>query len=296
MPDSRVRLAFLADIHGNLPALEAVLCDLRATMPDRVYLMGDLVNRCPWNNEVMDLLADQGWPSIIGNHDLVVGRINTPQSIPPFTDRQRYRSLWWTATTLHAHHLQTLRQLPAARRVDVRPFPPLRLIHGSPHNMFLGLYQEMSEATITTLLEGVAEPVVICAHTHRTMARRTGGWTILNGGSVGLPYGGAPQAQYLILDAVVERGIHRWAPTFRQVPYDLSRLRPAYEASGMLAATGAIGDLHLLTAETGQPYSSDFGIWLRGQPDDVRDDLDKAVPLYLETHRPGAWAFSLTFG
>ncbi len=291
-----MRLAFLADIHGNLPALEAVLVDLRDTAPDQVYLMGDLVNRCPWNNEVMDVLAGRGWPSIVGNHDLVVGRINTPQNMPPFTDRQRFRSLWWTATTLHAHHLQTLRQLPAARRVDVRPFPPLRLIHGSPQNMFLGLYQEMNEATIATLLEGVAEPVVVCAHTHRTMARRTGGWTIYNGGSVGLPYGGAPQAQYLILDAVVEDGVHCWRAGFRNVAYDTGLLRPAFESSGMLAATGAIGELHLLTAETGQPYSSDFGIWLRSQPDDVRGDLDKAVPLYLANHRPGAWAFSLTFG
>lgn len=291
-----MRLAFLADIHGNLPALEAVLRDLRATAPDQVYLMGDLVNRCPWNNEVMDILADQGWPAIVGNHDLVVGRINTPQNMPPFTDQQRYRSLWWTATTLHPRHLQTLRRLPAARRIDVHPFPPLRLIHGSPQNMFLGLYQEMIEATIAALLDGVAEPVVVCAHTHRTMARRTGGWTIFNGGSVGLPYNGVPQAQYLLLDAVIERNIHCWAPTFRQVAYDLSLLRPAYEASGMLAATGAIGELHLLTAETGQPYSSDFGIWLRSQPDDLRSDLDRAVPLYLSKHGPGAWAFSLTFG
>jgi hypothetical protein len=55
-----MRLAFLADIHGNLPALEAVLCDLRRQTPDQVYLAGDLVNRCPWNNEVMALLADVG--------------------------------------------------------------------------------------------------------------------------------------------------------------------------------------------------------------------------------------------
>jgi hypothetical protein len=61
----------------------------------------------------------------------------------------------------------------------------------------------------------------------------------------------------------------------------------------MLAATGAIGELHLLTAESGQPYSSDFGIWLRSQPADIRCDLDKAVPLYLARHRPGDWAFSI---
>jgi predicted phosphodiesterase len=52
-----MRLAFLSDIHGNLPALEAVVDDLKSTAPDAVYLMGDQISRVPWHNEVMDLLA-----------------------------------------------------------------------------------------------------------------------------------------------------------------------------------------------------------------------------------------------
>ena len=60
----------------------------------------------------------------------------------------------------------------------------------------------------------------------------------------------------------------------------------------MLAATGSIGALHLLNAESGQPYSSDFGVWLRSQPEELRGDMEKAVPLYLAMHKPGAWAFS----
>lgn len=288
-----MRLAFLADIHGNLPALEAVLRDLRTQAPDQVFLAGDLVNRCPWNNEVMDLLDGLPWPAVVGNHDLVVGRIHTPHNMPPFTDRRRFRSLWWTAETLRPLHLQTLRRLPAARTIAASPYPPIRLFHGSPSNMFLGLYPEMSAATIATLLDGVVEPVVVCAHTHRPLARRTGGWTILNGGSIGLPYTGDPRAQYLLLDARIERGVHRWEPCFRQVEYDHGGLRAAFVASGMMAATGAVGELHLLTAESGQPYSSDFGIWLRSQPDAVRGDLDRAVPLYLAQHGPGNWAFEV---
>ncbi len=159
--------------------------------------------------------------------------------------------------------------------------------------MFLGLYPEMGGDTIASLLDGVAEPVVVCAHTHRPMARRTGDWTIYNGGSIGLPYNSDPRAQYLVLDAVNEQGVHRWAACFRQVEYDHGGLRAAFQSSGMLAATGAIGELHLLTAESGEPYSSDFGIWLRSQPADVRNDLDKAVPLYLATHGPGKWEFTL---
>ena len=288
-----MRLAFLADIHGNLPALEAVVADVRSQGVDQVYLAGDQVNRVPWNNEVMDLIADTGWPAIVGNHDLVVGRIFTPNNMPPFTSRQRFRSLWWTAATLAPRHLTVLRRLPAARRIALSGLPSIRLFHGVPGNLFTGIYPELDETTLCHLLRGVDEPIVVCAHTHRPLARTVASWTLYNGGSVGLPYNGDTRAQYLILEAVLEHGEWRWRPHFRQVDYDHSVLRPAYVASGMMAATGAIGELHLLTAESGHPYSSDFGVWLRSQSDEVRADLDRAVPLYLAAHGPGTWAFAL---
>jgi len=49
-----MRLAFLADLHGNLPALEAVVADLQTVAPDGVFWLGDLIHRLPWNSEVLD--------------------------------------------------------------------------------------------------------------------------------------------------------------------------------------------------------------------------------------------------
>ncbi|MEZ4582430.1 MAG: metallophosphoesterase family protein [Caldilineaceae bacterium] len=109
-----LRLAFLADIHGNLPALEAVLADVRAQSPDAVYLVGDQINRCPWHNEVLDLLDIYGWPAIAGNHELVIGIIGTPHNYPPFTDRNRFAVLWWTWETLAPRHLRAIRTLPSS--------------------------------------------------------------------------------------------------------------------------------------------------------------------------------------
>ena len=65
----------------------------------------------------------------------------------------------------------------------------------------------------------------------------------------------------------------------------------AFERSGMMAALGAWGELHLRTVLTAHAYSSDFGYWLRFQPDDMRADMDRAVAIYLESHGPGRWAF-----
>ena len=283
-----MRLAILADIHGNLPAFEAVLADLKQQSPDAVYFAGDQINRCPWNNEVMDLVTTLGWPTIQGNHELVIGAINTPANRPPFTNRTRFVDLWWTQEHLHPHHLATLRQWPLELRLTFAESPPIRLIHGVPGNPFLGLLAETTDAAVIDALTQVDESVVVCAHTHRPLARAVARWQIFNGGSVGASYDGDPRAHYLLLDA-----IHgQWQPTFCRVDYDRTIIPLSFRASGMLAALGPLGDLHLRTILDGEPWSSDFGFWMRTQPAELQQDLQRAIALYLQQHGPGRWAFT----
>lgn len=287
-----MRLAFLADIHGNFPALEAAAADLRAQAPDAVYLLGDQVNRCPCSREVLDFLAAQGWPAIYGNHDWVVGRINTPDNAPPFTRRDLFPSLWWTQERLRPDQLAALRALPAELCLDFPGLPRLRLLHGVPGNPFAGLFPFALSDTLMDAVRTVDQPVIVAAHTHRPMERTVGSgmrtWRILNGGSVGLPYNDDPRAQYLLLDGRAGD----WQPTFRAVEYDHEVLRAAFYTSGMMDAVGPLGELHLRTAMTAQPWSSDFRVWIRHQPPDLRDDMALAVHRYLAGHGPGQWAFS----
>ncbi|MEZ4615735.1 MAG: metallophosphoesterase [Caldilineaceae bacterium] len=284
-----IRLAVLADIHGNLPALEAVVDDLQRETPDLVYLAGDQVNRCPWNNEVLDLIADRGWPCIAGNHDLVVGIINTAQNRPPFTQREHFPTLWWTQESLRAEHLVTIRGWPEERRLDFAGLPALRLFHGVPGNSFVGILPEDSDEKIAKFLADVAEPIVICAHIHRPLHRVLPHHTVYNGGSVGIPYNGDPRAQYLLLDG----NTSGWQPTWRRVSYDQSGIPLAFEQSGMRAASGPVSELHLRTVLQGEPWISDFGHWLRLQGDNPRDDMATAVATYLHHHGPGRWAFTV---
>lgn len=282
-----MRLAVLADIHGNLPALEAVMDDLAEQSPDAVYLAGDQINRCPWNNEVMDLLATVGWPAIQGNHELVVSVINTSQNFHPFTNRQRFTGLWWTQEHLKPEHLAAIRRLPTELRLDFGVAPPIRLLHGVPGNSFVGLLPDQDEASVQHVLQRVVEPVVITAHTHRPLLRQSGRWQIFNGGSVGAPYNSDPRAQYLLLDAV--NGA--WQPTLRQVEYDRSGLSDAFATTGFLAEVGPQAELDLLTVLTGEPWTSDFGYWMRSQPAGLQNDLRTATTRYLQQHGPGHWAF-----
>ena len=231
-----MRLAFVADIHGNLLALEAVLADLQQQKPDAVYLVGDQVNRCPWNNEVMALVTDLAWPAIAGNHDLIVGMINTPQNRPPFTNRVRFPTLWWTQAQLTETHLAVLRQWPEELTITLDGLPAIRVVHGIPGNAFVGILPEGREQKVRPFLTGVAEPIIVCGHVHRPLVRTVDRWQVFNGGSVGIPYNSDPRAQYLLLDGVD----HQWVPTFRRIEYDHSPSAQAFSTSGMQAAVGAI--------------------------------------------------------
>lgn len=282
-----MRLAFVADIHGNLLALEAVLADLQQQRPDAVYLVGDQVNRCPWNNEVMSIITELGWPAVAGNHDLIVGMINTPHNRPPFTNRVRFPTLWWTQTQLTTAHLATLRHWPEAITITLDGLPAIRVIHGIPGNAFVGILPEDSDEKVKRFLTDVTEPVLVCGHIHRPLARAVDQWQIFNGGSVGIPYNGDPRAQYLLLDGVN----HQWVPTFRRLEYDHSPIPQAFITSGMQAAIGAMAELHLRTIMSGEPWTSDFGYWLKFQSPELNSDMSKALALYFQQHGPGNWAF-----
>jgi putative phosphoesterase len=284
-----MRLAFVADIHGNLLALEAVLIDLQQQSPDAVYLVGDQVNRCPWNNEVMQLITELNWPAIAGNHDLIVGAINTAHNRPPFTNRVRFPTLWWTQEQLTEQHLAQIRQWPLELTISNPGVPLIRLVHGIPGNAFVGILPEDREEKVRQVVAGVEEPVIVCGHVHRPLARRVDQWQIFNGGSVGIPYNGDPRAQYLLLDAKAEG----WRATFRQIDYDHSPIPAAFLTSGLHAAVGPIAELHLRTVMSGEPWTSDFGYWLRFQNEEISNDMQRAVELYLQQHGPGGWAFDL---
>ncbi|MCL4834006.1 MAG: metallophosphoesterase family protein [Caldilineaceae bacterium] len=286
-----LRLAFLGDIHGNLPGLEAAVAHLdRTQSPDAVYLLGDLVNRCPWSGEVMDLLQERGWPSISGNHDLIISRLYTPEIRPPFDERSRFPVMYWTWDHLRPAQISSLHELPDELPIVFDGAPPIRLLHGLPGNPFVGVYPENDAAEIAQKFAAYTEPVFISGHTHRPLDRHIDGKRFLNPGAVGLPYNGDPRAHYLTLDLRSGPDGPHWQPTFHRIEYDTSLVPAAYESSGMLAEAGPVAQLYLRTVLNGEPWASDFGFWLSRQPGS-REDMAGAVEEYLGTYGPGRWAF-----
>ncbi len=286
-----LRLAILGDIHGNLPALEAVLAHLDRQSPDGVYLLGDLVNRCPWNNEVMALLCTRGWPSVSGNHDLIISRLHTPENRPPFDVRSRFPVMYWTWDHLSAASIAVLRALPAEISVALDGAPPIRLLHGLPGNPFVGVSPESNAADIARTFAAYTEPLIIGGHTHRPLDREIGDKRFLNAGSVGLPYNSDPRAQYMTLDLLPSLACPGWQPAFHRIEYNTALIPAAFASTGMLAEAGPVAQLYLRTVLDGEPWASDFGYWLSAQLPGTRDDIALAVELYLHSHGPGRWAF-----
>ncbi len=280
-------LALLSDIHGNLPALEAVVADVCARRPDAVYVLGDIVHGCVWSPEVMDLLLARGWPMLIGNHDDAVLQLGAPHMEARYADQQRYAGLWWTRARLTTAHLAHLEALPLELALTFPDAPPLRLLHGLPGDFFVGFRPDSPEAWAVQHLDSVSEPAVIGGHTHVAMVRPIGRWTVINSGSVGAPYDGDARAGYAWLEG------HRggWQAEIRRVAYDQAAVEAGYRASGLAAAACVLVEMFHRSVMSGLPWVSDFAWWLRTQPAEVVADQRRAQQLYDAAHGPGCWAF-----
>lgn len=287
-----MKLAILADIHGNLPALEAILDDLERERPDQVYLVGDLVNRCPWSNEVLAILRDKNWPSVQGNHDLTVGVLDKDNPYPPFDNRARFPDLWWTLAHMHEADRAYLRNLPPELTIAHPNLPAIRVVHGVPGDPFVG-FEANAPAVNRAKAANVTEPIIIAGHTHRPMWEYMDNLQILNPGGVGISHNGDPRAHYLLLHGQsAHTKSSRWEPEFRVLDYDRAAVAHAFHESGFMEFAGPMGELHFRTVMSGHAWASDFNYWMRDQPPEIHADIDQAVRAYLAAFPDERrWAF-----
>ena len=177
-----MRLAVLSDIHGNLPALEAVIADLETNGADAVVNIGDCASGPLWPAETVRLLRTLNWPTVRGNHDRL---ISAPASEP------LGRSDSWTRSVLDADARHWLGALPASLEIG-----GVLCIHGSPRRDDEFLTDEIRNGrlglapneVIEARLDGSTASLVLCGHSHVPGTYRTpSGKTVMNPGSVGWP-------------------------------------------------------------------------------------------------------------
>lgn len=205
------KIAIISDIHGNLPALNAVLDDIKSKGITKIFCLGDLVGYYCFFNEVVETINKLKIPTVLGNHDEaliynngIIERSKTCTKI-----------LKWQLENSKAETLKYLKSLPSF----------MQLTHGNYNIMMIhaGLKDHIDEYLFNVDDEylktnNFSQDVLISGHTHLISYKRFyNGQTWLNPGSVGQPRDGSNKASYLILDEELN-------PEFIRVPYDFMKV------------------------------------------------------------------------
>ena len=217
-----MRLAALYDIHGNLPALEAVLDEVRRAGVDAVVVGGDVLPG-PMPRETIDCLAALDLPVhyLTGNGDRVVLTERRGGDISREVPEAFRDVIRWSAATLTDADAAWIAGWPATLRLHVPGLGDTLFCHATPRNDVECFTRLTAEERLFEVFDGVESAVVVCGHTHMPFDRTVRGIRVVNAGSVGMPFGD-PGADWLLLGPEVSP---------RHTRYDLAAAAARVRAS-----------------------------------------------------------------
>lgn len=224
-------VAVLADIHGNLAALESVLADLATQAHDAVVVAGDLAQNGPHPAETLQRIRDLHVPTVVGNVDRDVVEAQPDSSIS-----------WWTRMKIGDSGVSYLDGLPLTHRITPpqgkSPDDDLLVMHATPTDCVPFLFLETPPVGITftktpaaeiaALLGNVRANLMIYGHIHYASAGVVNGQRLASIGSIGFPIDGDRRAAY----ALVTWDGSSWKVRHRRVAYDYEQTIAAIEQSG----------------------------------------------------------------
>jgi putative phosphoesterase len=222
------RVAAIYDVHGNLPALEAVLSDLEGLNSDLIVVGGDVVAG-PMPAEVLDRLVTLGQSIcfVRGNADREVlaaygdGRYADPNDAADPAER----TAAFAASKIDRGHRDLLVSFSERIVVEIEGVGQVLFCHGSPRSDEEIVTAATTEGRLREILAGVDQDLVVCGHTHAQFDRRVGGKRVVNAGSVGMPYEGKPVGAFWLL--LGTDGV-----SLRRSDYDLDRAVERIRATG----------------------------------------------------------------
>ena len=201
------RIAVLADVHGNVTALEAVRKAIKKEKPDAIIVAGDHVLNGPDPAATVDALrameAD-GAVIVQGNTDIAVADFDYGAAFPSYADgvpdAVRYAAEW-AHDTLGDERLDWLRRLPAERRLRLEETLVLAT-HASPGSQTAGFDLDLDASVTLERLSRTDARIICCGHTHMPDVRDFGWKQVVNDGSAGYVFDGDPTASWALIDVV----------------------------------------------------------------------------------------------
>lgn len=195
-----MKIAALYDIHGNLPALNALLEELKEVQPDLIVVGGDIVSG-PMPEQTLERLSQFGEQAhfIRGNGDREAVMAFDGQPVGSTMSEEVRALTHWTAEQLTRSQRDFLAVLPEQLVLQVENLGRILFCHATPRSDEEIFTPITSEERLRTIFSHVEQEFVVCGHTHMQFERRVGNLRILNAGSVGMPYADRPGAYWLLL-------------------------------------------------------------------------------------------------
>jgi predicted phosphodiesterase len=191
-PPAAGPIAFVSDLHGNLPALNVVLAELERLGVKRLYVAGDLLLGGDEPLQVWQRLQALGATCIRGPSDMALAAID-PQSLLPIDDDQRRQARAFADTRAAIGDLvaERLRRLPEQHRIPLIDGREVLMVHGSPADPSREISHDLDDEEILALLDDDPADIIVCGATHVPFQRTIGEYHVVNVGSVGA----APEGQ-----------------------------------------------------------------------------------------------------
>lgn len=208
-----MRVAAIYDIHGNLPALEAVLQDVRQAEAELVVVGGDVIPG-PMPRETLRCLLDLDMPVQFIQGNCEIDALAEMRGTGALRVPEQYREIVrWSAEQLYPEYEQMLASWSKTLRIEVGGLGEVLFCHATPRDDNEIFTRLTPEERLLPIFEGLGVSVVVCGHTHMQFDRMIGSIRVVNAGSVGMPFG-EPGADWLLLESDVQ---------LRHTPYDLTK-------------------------------------------------------------------------
>jgi putative phosphoesterase len=226
-----MKVALISDIHGNLPALEAVLSHAGEMKVKQIWNLGDFTGFGASPDAVIKLVKKQKAISIIGNYDQKV--LKVPEKSEEWKDSkipEKWFSFHWSFGQLSKKSIDYLKGLPENHRETVKDWKVL-FTHGSPEAVDEALNDETPQERLRDLARKAHANIILCGHSHEPFMRFAGGSIFINPGSVGRPFDGDPRASYAVLS--IKK--HKVEVDFFRIDYDVEKAAEAQNEAGLPA-------------------------------------------------------------
>jgi len=241
-----MKIAAFADIHGNYPAMQAVVSHLEAWSPDFVINAGDTINRGTRSKACFDLLTEKlrqpQWSAIKGNHEDYVLTCDSPDAPTRGPKADIWKISFYTLAQFGGD-VSAIRAQADFLALDAATERDTLVAHASMVHNRRGIYPETTVDELRTLLADKSPSLFIVGHTHRPLTRTLDNTLIVNVGSAGLPFDGFWQpsyAQITYLDGV-------WQAEIVRVPYDWKAAARDFIETDFINLGGPLA--HIILAE-----------------------------------------------